>query len=190
MELGCKCLFAQAANINLLRISASSAASPSGRQLVTLNLEQGIDIYSLMTKELIRAEPFRLTYGKKGPNQIFGVAFMDEDIVVTGHNHSRVVLLNINENASEIHRRPRYISLNNGDRRTRKVVSGPDQLLRKVWLRLKQITGSIDGFPVIVALNGEGNESAVYIIRMAHQTVPRAVNCQPRSFDHVSAVLS
>jgi len=47
---------------------------------------------------------------------------------------------------------------------------------------------------VIVALNGEGDESTVYILWMAHQAVPYAelgiVNSQSWNFNNVSTIIA
>ena len=47
---------------------------------------------------------------------------------------------------------------------------------------------------MIVALNGEGDESTVYILWMAHQAVPYAelgiVNSQSWNFNNVSTIIA
>ena len=71
--------------------AGSAALSPSGEHLVVADLMRGVDWYSLSHRRFMMTTHFASTEEFYRHNMVVGVAFLNEDIAVVGHNCGKII---------------------------------------------------------------------------------------------------
>jgi hypothetical protein len=72
--------------------AGSAALSPSGEHLVVADLMHGVDWYSLSHKQFMMTTHFASTEESYRHNMVVGIAFLNDNIAVVGHNCGKIIL--------------------------------------------------------------------------------------------------
>ncbi|KAJ3505878.1 hypothetical protein NLJ89_g7184 [Agrocybe chaxingu] len=127
-----------------------SALSPDRRQLVACSLTDAVERYSIPRQDFLRTHEHSPELSQRGrQNRAFGVAHLNNQAVVVGNNSSNMAIIVDYGRANEGRRRYKFhqFQLNTFDQVTHTVVAG-----------------RINGQPIVVAVNGDGQDTMIYIV--------------------------
>lgn len=125
-----------------------TALSPAKDQFITANLIDGLDLYSVPGKRWLRTHEYNTTATGPPQSRLHSVSYLNARTVVSGHTQSFLVVVRDTRRAGPARFQQIFLPLN----------SSMDRVTHTV------ITGRINNKPVIVAVNGEGRHSALYIL--------------------------
>ncbi|KDR65585.1 hypothetical protein GALMADRAFT_217496 [Galerina marginata CBS 339.88] len=153
-----------------------SALSSDGLSFYGLNMVDGIDEYSTVTRRGVTQFRYLAAFPKNFPNRVYNLISPSSNgnLMMTGQNQSVICVLH--GVRSELHN-------------IRKVNLNPDDRSERCLSFYNSVHGIVNGRPTVFAINGEGEESTVYIVQWRKASTAQPVTHGQVTFAEVALAL-